>query len=461
MRCLQPRFLLVKDTGKDHRHSEVPLYYRDMFPAHKGYIQVPCGKCIACLRNRQNAMVSRLYAEATKRNSLVFVTLTYDQENLPLAETTYRASLETGEIERVGLEYLDTEGNVCIDTKPRIIHGHRGFNSELSEQMRSIKAGRCPRYIERDIFTVDGYRYFSRVTPSVNREDVRLWLKSGRIAFLRAFGRPLTDFSYACVSEYGPKTCRPHYHICFMGLPLDEVNFLVERWHYGRQKDVKEVKRLNADGTDGFRLASAYIGKYITKGCFECPSVKDKTAQKPRLMQSLGLGKSLADSLRNSLFAFDYVGMYNPETLFSYEKKRKFTPDEVLFLVKEISKRFSYTIGYDTKAAKPIIYPVPRIIRERVFTPRTYNKRGRDVPRTDAYGRLLPYTVYRLVKRYLSNLNDSVYTRKFEQFLRHNAARPIDEVCCEFDTFYASGESASLFSGTADYLRNFYNNSIF
>lgn len=46
------------------------------------YIQVPCGKCIACQERRRTQWAYRLETEA-KRHSAWFVTLTYDPEYLP------------------------------------------------------------------------------------------------------------------------------------------------------------------------------------------------------------------------------------------------------------------------------------------------------------------------------------------------------------------------------------------
>lgn len=463
MKCLSPLWILPKDAanGASHLHREVPKRYRDIYPMYRNYIQVPCGKCIACLRNRQNAMVSRLYAEADKRGTFAFVTLTYDDEHLPLAETCYRVDKSTGEEERIGLEYVAKDGTVSIDTKPRIIHGHRAKCLQASMLMSNIKPGRVPRYIDRPLFDVDGFEYYARITPSANREDVRLWLKSGRVEYERTFGHKLPEFKYACVTEYGPKTCRPHYHLCFLGLPESEVRWLVARWTYGRMVDVKMVKRVNGDSSDGFRLASAYIGKYMSKGKFECQSVKDCTAQRPRLMQSVGLGAVLADKLREYLYAFDYVGHYDPMTLFNYDRQAYMSPSEVQSLVAEVSRRFVYTIGTNERTKEPIRLPVPRIIRQRVFRQETIDSKGRTVPRKDAYGRVLQTTISLLVSRYLCQRNADIHRAEFEQFLAQNKDRPIGEVVSEYNARTSPCAESSPFSRAENYLITFYNRSIF
>lgn len=471
MKCEHPLRIIPKDSpfGKSHRDKELPVRYRDIYPLHRGYIEVPCGKCIACLRNRQNSMVSRLYADASKYGTFVFVTLTYDEPHLPLAESVYRCNVATGECERVGLPYVDKNGNESVELKPRIIHGHRVQDWPMSDRMRKIKPSSVPRYIDRPLFeghAIQGYTYFARITPSACREDIRLWLKKCRVEYPRETGLDLPDFKYACVTEYGPKTCRPHYHLCFLGLPLHAVNWFVDKWHYGEQKDIKLVNRINSDATDGYRLASQYIGKYMTKGKFECDSVKRAArlcdAEKPRLIQSIGLGDSLVNQLRDYMYAFDFIGKYDPKTLFSYDKQRYLTADEIRDLVPVVCRRFSYTIGVSETTGKPIRYAVPRIIRQKVFgftekDPKT----GKERPIKDAYGRRSVSPVFLLASRYLQEQHASLCQRKLVAFLSKYPEGEIAKAVSEYALRYESGALASPSSGTENYLRGFYAQSIF
>lgn len=57
-----------------------PRYY----PAQGKYF--PCGKCPSCLSRNRDELAQRLYVEACTSRSAYFVTLTYDDENLPFAE---------------------------------------------------------------------------------------------------------------------------------------------------------------------------------------------------------------------------------------------------------------------------------------------------------------------------------------------------------------------------------------
>ena len=58
-----------------------PLVLRDP----RGYpYQVPCGKCIACQNNKRSSLSLKLRLEEYTSKYCYFLTLTYDDDNLPL-----------------------------------------------------------------------------------------------------------------------------------------------------------------------------------------------------------------------------------------------------------------------------------------------------------------------------------------------------------------------------------------
>lgn len=52
---------------------------------HKGRISVGCGKCVQCLQKRRSEWTFRLKIELRNCDSAFFITLTYDDENLPIS----------------------------------------------------------------------------------------------------------------------------------------------------------------------------------------------------------------------------------------------------------------------------------------------------------------------------------------------------------------------------------------
>lgn len=125
---------------------------KDALLSGRRYQEVPCGKCIECLIDRQNAWIYRLFLEQDNSEHSLFVTLTYDVENLPL-------SLEDGTKER----YIDYIKRKSID------------------------------YCE----------------PTLYPDDFTLYMKR-----LRKNAK-LTDCKYFMCGEYGSDDGRPHYHMAF------------------------------------------------------------------------------------------------------------------------------------------------------------------------------------------------------------------------------------------------------
>lgn len=78
--CLHPIFIKVDRRRQTLKNIALQsdevlrarTRYRDIRPSLIDVVPVPCGKCIACLKNRQNAMVSRCNAEAEQRGTFGF-----------------------------------------------------------------------------------------------------------------------------------------------------------------------------------------------------------------------------------------------------------------------------------------------------------------------------------------------------------------------------------------------------
>lgn len=68
------------------------------------FITVPCGKCNFCLQNRRKEWSFRLWEEFKTATSAYFVTLTYNEENVPWGEG--KMTLEKGRLQRF-MKYLN------------------------------------------------------------------------------------------------------------------------------------------------------------------------------------------------------------------------------------------------------------------------------------------------------------------------------------------------------------------
>lgn len=379
-------------------------------PVRYDTIVVPCGKCMACIEKRQKDYAVRIRSEAEKRGTFCFVTLTYDDSHLPLVSTLWRLDKLTGEMER-----LTDPDFVCYS-------GREDFYGER-ERMHEVKATDKPRYIDNVLFQDRRYRYIARITPSVCRKDIQNWLKRCRVYFERKEGRTL-DFSYSICSEYGPRFCRPHYHLALLGLTEDDARKMCDMWKLGFYK-LDFVNRVNKDGSDGFGKVANYIAKYVSKGDFRCESEKDCTAFPCRQMNSKGLGNEIVDTFRNYALCFDMIGApYDPDTFFCESAKRYLRRDEIASLVAEVPKRLAVT--FDGK----YYYAIPRLLRQKIFYVKKVYQDENSKEKT-VYSR--PSKLWRMVADSIRNQYAELDRQQFAQFCANKSAREIAESVASFN----------------------------
>lgn len=147
-----------------------PLYLP--IPGYHERIRVRCGHCIYCKMAKAREWSLRLEMESQYWNDLCFVTLTYDDDNLPYHIVSKELILDDG------------QGRQDVD----------------------------------DDF------YF----PSLAYDDLTLFIKRVRKCLDH-------KIKYYAVGEYGTRRGRPHWHILFFGLPgTDECKRLMEsKWNKG------------------------------------------------------------------------------------------------------------------------------------------------------------------------------------------------------------------------------------
>lgn len=400
MNCSNP--ITIKRPGLPDRPSQV---VKGFVPYRYDTMVVPCGKCMACIQKRQNDYAFRLRAEAERRCSMVFLTLTYNDDNLPLVSTLWRSSKESGECERL------TEPEFVCYSRREDFYSYR-------QDFANIKPTKFPRYIDTPLIEDDEYSYFTRMTPSVCRKDVQNWLKLCRVYFERKLNRKL-DFSYSICSEYGSRYCRPHYHCCFLGLSYEDAEQFARLWKFGFYK-LEQVFRVNPDGSDGFGKVASYVAKYVSKGDFRCESEKDCTALSCRQMNSKGLGNSIVEKLKGQVLCYDMLGKYDPDTLFSESYKRYLNRSELALLVSEVPKRLA--VNYDGK----VYYSIPRLIRNKIFYVEKLSEDGKK-----KYSK--PSKLWRMVVDYLQSVNAELDRRQFEVLLANKSSRKIAEAVASFN----------------------------
>ena len=398
MNCSNPRSIVV--PGLLNR----PMVHitGTAFKAVPETMVVPCGKCMACTEKRQKDFAFRIRTEAENRGTLAFVTLTYNNESLPLVQTLWKCDKVTGECTR-----LSKPEFVCYSRR----EDYWDYRKDMSMIPEKVKQ---PRYLDFRLYEDESEFFFTRITPSVCRKDVQNWLKRCRIYFERKHQKHL-DFAYAICSEYGEKYCRPHYHCVFMGLTEREAQEFAWLWKFGFTK-------VGFPPIDDFSAVANYVGKYVSKGEFECQSVKDCTALPCRQMTSKGLGSEELKKLRPYMLCYDMLGQYDVDTFWHETQKRYLTRSEIARLIAEVPKRL--VINYDGKNW----YAIPRILRNKVFY---VEKR---MPQEDGTMRtyLRPSKLWKMVVDSLRNINEELDSREFRQLLSNKSPREIAQAVSNF-----------------------------
>lgn len=216
-----------------------PIFIKDEKYKRKLGNIVPCGRCYQCLTNRKREWVWRMYKEAQYADNAIFITLTYDQENLERQCSV--VDTDTGEIHEGVLVYAD-----------------------LQEFIKRIRS-RQEYYLEKK------YSH----------------LKSGSAPIAKKIKY------YAC-GEYGEKSGRPHFHlimynvlsaiqeeICITSPSSTEID-PNSVWKYGFATIGKwNVRRL------------AYTAKYVMKGTDQRWYAQKPKKFWPKALISRGLGDAM------------------------------------------------------------------------------------------------------------------------------------------------------------------------
>lgn len=163
---------------------------------------VPCGKCIPCITKRRNDWTFRIKKELEKAYSMVFLTLTYTDESIPL---------------------INEKGDI-----------YRAYEIPMN----------------------DRYAYL----PSLNKKDVQKWLKK-----LRKLDQDNQNskLKYYIVGEYGDKTGRPHYHAIMWNYSIKQENSFEEKWSFDDKDHKKKYKLGNLDWGQVTPASIHYVTGYV------------------------------------------------------------------------------------------------------------------------------------------------------------------------------------------------------
>lgn len=307
------------------------------------FLAVPCGHCDICNAKRQNDFTSRVNMEsAVSYTTPIMVTLTYDEEHLPVERLT-------------NCEFVTTER--YLGTTPC--------------QKKWVYSCRMPATacdgvnLRPTLYKFDTIRFFNILR--------KYWIRNNY--FPTHFGDAFTSaedraklyrdefpFRYVCVGEYGSKNGRPHYHLILWNVP----------YNIKSAYDFSEVARLKSDIIKCWRMCASfttsnglldshsiqcevardcgkYVGKYVSKNCpngrkgFMCCSNGNGG----------GIGHKIIDNKKEFIHDnpqiqyIDYIsrnGVYNQYTMGRYATKRLF-PSPLSLIPSECKQYCRYMVN--------------------------------------------------------------------------------------------------------------------
>lgn len=402
MSCIRPKFIQVRNDWKGRLLGR---YAYDRLP-------VPCGKCVECVKRKQNIAVVSNYMQAKVSTSCHFFTLTYSDDTIPVMRSTHVYDPDTGEClyRKCENEYLDP----------------KGFAHLWKDEKHKQTCVASHNYID-----ADGNLRVVDLSLSLRRKDVSKIIHSFRERYRRKTGK-VHPLKYYAIGEYGPRTGRPHYHVLCYNLTDAQAYQIKQMWSdkYG----FVDMKKCDISIPEKALGIGKYVGKYMSKGVFENECVNRGTVQKPRKCASPNFGDSLnfATRHRDWFLAKDIFGDYNYNNLSDANKN---------LLKSIICNRMHFSInGWH--------YPLPDTIKNRVYKYK------------NSLGQVLSLPV---LKSIADDSFQHIYSSSLKEFQGYSASHSYlrgDALSTAFEN-WAKGYDRSKSVRAEENQRNFYAKSVF
>lgn len=268
-------------------------------------IAVDCGQCDYCIHKRAQKASMRVKTAGSAFKYSYFVTLTYDNEHIPLMKcdvlhSEYEDALSISGDKVFGYErhsytpvseYQPQDSSRLYHIFFTQVQGTVPFSREFKEyvpvkdnwflSMDAIRSFiRKTQAVDNSVYPVAEKYGVDNLIPFLNYVDVQNYIKRLRKYLYQVLGSYETLHFYA-VGEYGPVHFRPHYHILL----------------FSNSKKVSEVLRQCHDkswkfGRSDFQIArggaSSYVASYVNSLSSAPLLYRACSSFKPRQRASLG-----------------------------------------------------------------------------------------------------------------------------------------------------------------------------
>lgn len=160
---------------------------------------------------------------------------------------------------------------------------------------------------------------------TVKYQDLKRFINSLRKVFFR---QEIKDIKYFSGSEYGCRFNRPHYHVCFFGLPLDDLEPTGEKSNLGHFYFVsKLIERIWGKGIHKIGRVTYQSAGYVARYTLKKASILDydKLCIAPeKLYMSKGIGKKYFDDYFEEIYKYDVINLKIDKGLQRFQPPRYF-----------------------------------------------------------------------------------------------------------------------------------------
>lgn len=268
-------------------------------------IAVDCGQCDYCIHKRAQKASMRVKTAGSAFKHCWFVTLTYDNEHIPLFNCEVYHSEYDDVLSDSGVVYgyekhsLVPVSKYCCTDPQQLRHiyftqvqGTVPYNRKSSQyepvkdnwflSMDAIRSF-VAKTQSATPYGKDGEisaRYGNNLIPYLNYVDVQNYIKRLRKHLKTALGSYETLHFYA-VGEYGPVHFRPHYHILLF-TNSEQIPKVLRQCHDKSWKLGRSDFQASRGG------AASYVASYVNSSCSTPLLYRSCRAFKPRQRASIG-----------------------------------------------------------------------------------------------------------------------------------------------------------------------------
>lgn len=305
---------------------------------------VPCGSCPVCESQKRTRLSTLLQIEEYRSKYCVFITLTYDEDNLPVYDFN---ELYWNHQNYPNDTYMAIPNHLVIKDEKICTPRHFTWSPELAKELDIYNNHRS--LYKKKYSVCKNVTYEDNVVAVLVSRHLQLFLKRLRKYINKEFHEKVRFYA---IGEYGTNSFRPHWHLLLFynstelfrafedveevgttKRPVQCAKFLRSLWKFGL---------CSSATTD--KSAYYYVSGYVT-GSSRLPKFL-KLLAPPRAYHSVHLGEVYEkEDVRNKLLKRDFDNIASIDV---YNKDGSvYTKSFMRTLLSRLLPRFSFIDGKD------------------------------------------------------------------------------------------------------------------